>query len=497
MLFANLVVSAVMVMGQAPVAPPPKATAPRPPAAALPPVALAGLPVLPDIENLPRVEAYWDEQAESQAPDDSLYREARRLLNRGRYTEAAARFKEFREKFANSRNVAEALYFEAFARYRGGDVNQLREARALLQEQRTRFPSAATRGDARTLRVRVLQSLAERGDEQAAAEIRVIAESTAARPRPSPRTAPKPPAGTRTGRGSGCSGDDDQDTRLMALNALMQMDSEQALPILRSVLAKRDSGSVCLRRRAVFLVSQKRAPEATSVLLDAARNDPDLEVRMQAVQWLSQVRSPEAAAALDSILRTATDTELQEKAVFALSQMKDERAAATLRAYAQRSDVSVAVRERAIFWLGQQRSAENAAFLRGLYANLQNEELKERVLFSLSQMKEQGNDRWLLELAGNDREPIEIRKRALFFAGQAGAPTGDLTALYDRTRDREMKEQLIFVYSQRKDTQAVDKLLDIAKSETDPQLRKKAVFWLGQSRDPRAAQFLLELINQP
>jgi hypothetical protein len=60
-----------------------------------------------------------------------------------------------------------------------------------------------------------------------------------------------------------------------------------------------------------------------------------------------------------------------------------------------------------------------------------------------------------------------------------------------------MKEQLIFVYSQRRDSQAVDKLLDIAKRETDPELRKKAVFWLGQSRDPRAAQFLLDLINQP
>jgi dsDNA-binding SOS-regulon protein len=60
-----------------------------------------------------------------------------------------------------------------------------------------------------------------------------------------------------------------------------------------------------------------------------------------------------------------------------------------------------------------------------------------------------------------------------------------------------MKEQLIFVYSQRREAAAVDKMLDIAKRETDTELRKKAVFWLGQSRDPRAAQFLLELINQP
>jgi HEAT repeat protein len=244
-------------------------------------------------------------------------------------------------------------------------------------------------------------------------------------------------------------------------------------------------------------VSQKRSPEVTAILLNSARTDPDLEVRLHAVQWLSQVRSEEAVVALDSILRSARDTELQEKALYALSQMRSERAAASLRAYAERSDVPVAVREKAIYGLGQQRSPENAAFLRTLYAKLQNSELKERCLHALAHMKDQGNDRWLLEVAGNGRESIEIRKRALFYAGQAGAPMSDLIALYDKTSDREMKEQLIYVYSQRKDPQAVDKMMDIAKRETDPGLRKKAIFWLGQSRDPRAAPFLVELITQP
>jgi HEAT repeat protein len=245
------------------------------------------------------------------------------------------------------------------------------------------------------------------------------------------------------------------------------------------------------------MLSQKSSSETASALLDAARSDPDAEVRLQAVHWLSQVRSPEAVAALDSILRTGTDEELLEKAVFALSQMHDERAASILRAYAERSDISVAIRERTIFWLGQHRSPENAAFLRTLYGKLQNEDLKEKVLFSLSQMREQGNDRWLLDLAANDREPRDIRKRALFYAGQSGAPIADLVAIYDRTRDREMKEQLIFVYSQRHDPEATDKLMDIARRDSDKELRKKAVFWLGQSHDPRAAQFLVELINQP
>ncbi len=59
-----------------------------------------------------------------------------------------------------------------------------------------------------------------------------------------------------------------------------------------------------------------------------------------------------------------------------------------------------------------------------------------------------------------------------------------------------MKDQVIFVLSQRRDPVAVDKLLDIAKTDKDPELRKKAIFWLGQSHDPRVQQFLLDLINK-
>lgn len=54
----------------------------------------------------------------------------------------------------------------------------------------------------------------------------------------------------------------------------------------------------------------------------------------------------------------------------------------------------------------------------------------------------------------------------------------------------------MFVLSQRaRDPQAVDVLMKIAKEEKDPEIRKQAIFWLGQSRDPRASKFLLELIK--
>jgi hypothetical protein len=107
------------------------------------------------------------------------------------------------------------------------------------------------------------------------------------------------------------------------------------------------------------------------------------------------------------------------------------------------------------------------------------------------------NYRWLMDIALNAKENIEIRKKALFWAGQGhNVDVADLVKLYDSMTDRDMREQLIFVYSQRREEAALDKLFAIGKNDPDRELRKKAIFWIGQSRSPRAAQYLQELINQ-
>jgi HEAT repeat protein len=285
--------------------------------------------------------------------------------------------------------------------------------------------------------------------------------------------------------------------KVAALNALQQMDETRARPILRRVLARRDAASACLRRKAVFLVAQQDEAGTEDILLESVRNDPDAEVRRQAVFWLSQVGTDRAVGALDSILRFSKDTEIQDRAVFALSQHDSPRAQQALRTYAERGEVPEAIREKAIFWLGQHETPENAAFLRSLYSRLTNAELKRKVLFSLSQMGGAENGRWLLRVAGDTTQAIEMRKQALFWAGQAGVSIAELTRIYDNVTDREMREQLIFVYSQRDEPAALDKLIEIAKRDPSPELRKRALFWLGQSDETRAVQAIQDIIDQP
>jgi HEAT repeat protein len=362
-----------------------------------------------------------------------------------------------------------------------------------------RHPQQARSSDADALLATVEGRLAQRGDRAAAEEVarRAAGADAAGSARG---------VGTSVSRASQASGagsaqcptaSDEDDVRLAAMNALLNMDAANAMPILKDVLARRDECSVPLRRKAIFLVSQKRSAEAEDVLLSAARSDPDPEVREQAVFWLSNVNTEKAVSAIDEILRTSTDPKIQEKAIFALSQHRSERAGEILRNFAQRADAPKALRGNALFWLGQARGAENGAFLRQVYPTLQDADLKERVLQAVSQRNDAENADWLLQIALRDSESMEVRKQALFWAGQGKAlDVAKLAELYDRLPAGEMKKQLLFVLSQRRDGPAVDKLMDIARNDPDLGARKQAIFWLGQSRDPRVAQFLSDLIKR-
>lgn len=427
-------------------------------------------------------------------PADSLYRAAREALNRRDYTQAANLFAALPDRFPRSGYAADAYYWRAFALYRLGGETRLREALAALRAQEQRFPKAGTKGDAKALERRIQGELARAGDSEAAEQ--VTAAATEAIAPPTPPSAPEPPEPPEPPTAGDCD-DDSDDTKLAALNALIHMNAERAQPILKRVLARRDAASVCLRQKAVFLVAQGGGEGVEGILVDAARSDPDRTVREQAVFWLSQVEGDQAVAALDSILRSSSDQGVQEKAVFALSQHDSDRARAALRAYAERPGLSSTLRERAIFWIGQSGGAENEAFLRNLFGRLKEDDLRQKVIFSISQMGGPENGRWLLGVARDRSQPMETRKQALFWAGQSGVPLADLAALYNSADDRAMREQLVFVYSQREEPAAVDKLLEIARRDPDPEMRKKALFWLGQSEDPRAAKGLQDIIEQP
>lgn len=430
------------------------------PAAAAPQLATAD-------ERIPEVGSFYQ-----QDPADQAYRAARERLNRGEYRRAAEMFAEVYRQYPRSSYAAQALYYQAFALYRNGRERDLRVAEGALRELRSRYgDEEVAQRDAEELLARIEGALARGGDSEAAESL--------------VRAAQEP-----------CAGEDE--IRITALNALLQMNSERALPILQRVMADRsdDACSVEMRRKAVFLLSQHIDEENVDVLLDIVQNDPDAEVRQQAVFWLSQVPGERTVDALENILQTSDDPELQNKAIFSLSQVESDRAGQILRDFAMRESAEPELRAQAIFWLGQSHGAENAQFLREVYASTDEYEIKEKILFSIAQLGDPETASWLLNVAADGNEPMEMRKKALFWAGQARVLSiEEMGDLYSRMPERELKEQIIFGLAQRHEDAAVDLLLEIARNEEDVELRKKAIFWLGQVDDPRIDELILQLIE--
>lgn len=106
----------------------------------------------------------------------------------------------------------------------------------------------------------------------------------------------------------------------------------------------------------------------------------------------------------------------------------------------------------------------------------------------------------LLKIAKKEDASRKVRRSAVFWLGQAAgdAATRGLTDLVDdNNADREVREAAVFALSQRPHDEGVPALITIAKKNPDPELRRKAIFWLGQSEDPRAISLFEELLTKP
>ncbi len=106
----------------------------------------------------------------------------------------------------------------------------------------------------------------------------------------------------------------------------------------------------------------------------------------------------------------------------------------------------------------------------------------------------------LLKIAKSDDVSRKARRSAVFWLGQAAgdAATRGLTDLVDDGRqDHEVRESAVFALSQRPRDEGVPALIRVARENKDPDLRRKAIFWLGQSDDPRALALFEELLTRP
>ncbi|HTJ21496.1 MAG TPA: HEAT repeat domain-containing protein [Gemmatimonadaceae bacterium] len=431
-------------------------------------------------------------------PADSLYRSARDALGRGDFGRAARLFNEIVQKYPKSAYFSNAQYYEALARYKVGTTDDLRQAARILEPLAKNVSvstsvssrSAVTlayadsyRGQRRNadeseiaaLYARVNGALAQRGDADARNKVNAMVSQA----------------------GSASCDQEDIQVRTEALNALSQMDPASATPILRRVIDRKDECSASLRRSAVFMLGRRADADATSILIGVAKSDPNSNVRIEAINFLPRMPGDAPLTALEEILRSDQDERIQRAAVRALMSSDNQKARSSMRSLIDRKDAPINLRIEAVSSLsGDRATTEDAAYLRSLYARADNDRLKDAIIGAVSRMGGAENDQWVLGIVRNANESSSLRSAALSrFSRSSTVSVADLAKLYDTADSYDLRSRVVNILGNRKEPEATDKLIDIAKTSTVVSLRKEAINALARKNDPRTTQLLLDIVD--
>lgn len=238
------------------------------------------------------------------------------------------------------------------------------------------------------------------------------------------------------------------------------------------------------------------APEAARWFLGEARRAERHEAHV-ALEGAIVADSVTISPELDAMARDdALPREVRGAAIFALATVDEPQSRSRLRALITDEKLDVDRRGEAIIALGgRDMDREDGRFLRSAFASL-DPRLHDKVFLAVAHSDDPETQSWLVGRVLDASAPLEERRQALFWAGQGSMPTSTLAALYPKLGDRTLRTHYAFVLSQRRDSAAVEQLIALAEHDDDRTVRKQAMFWLGQSHDPRARSFLQEVLSK-
>ncbi len=376
----------------------------------------------------------------SASDDANLYAEGTRAINESRWSEAAGTFDRVAKM--HGEHAEGALYWKAYAENKEG---QSASALNTCGELRKSYPKSPWLDECGALEIEIRGKSGHPVQPQAEA---------------------------------------DENLKLLAVNALMQQDPAQAVPILQKILTGNQSEE--LKSRALFVLAQTRSPQADALIVQIAQGQSGPALQIKAIRMLAAARGKSADDTFASIYEHTNDQ--QVKRAILQSYLITGDPSKLLEAARKETDPELV--KTAIRTLGAMSAVQD---LLTLYHATNNAQTKADIINSLIASGQNGVSA-LTEIAQSEQDP-ELRRKAIRNLGVAGgmsvAPA--LVSTYQKNTDEETKRsaaQALFLANDAQD------LITLARAEKNPEMKQYLVQQLSLMHNAEATKYMLEILNK-
>ena len=274
----------------------------------------------------------------------------------------------------------------------------------------------------------------------------------------------------------------DEEMKLMAINGLRDAEPSVAVPQLQKVLS--GNGSIELKRKALSVLAEMDSAAAHAELGRIARGQDAPGLQAEAIRRMGNEGDADSLKTLSEIYASTADISLKRQILGAFRNADD--SARLLDA--AKNEKSPELRAEAIRDLGQ---TDNTQGLDQLYQTETDPTIKAQIIRAYSQSD---NSRAIGQIAKGDASP-EMRRLAIH---QLGTMDGDesgkaLQELYGTEKDATVRREILHSLAAQENAHV---LIELAKKETNSDLKKYAVEQLSHMDSKEATEYLMSLLNQ-
>ena len=288
-------------------------------------------------------------------------------------------------------------------------------------------------------------------------------------------------AGFTTAQSTGNTNDDEM--KMMALDGLRGADASVAVPQLEKVLA--GNGSDNLKKRALSILAHEDTPQAREVVARFAKSQSNPALQAEAIRQLGVTGNADAMKTLSDIYASSTDLSIKKSILRSFMVAGDKQ---RLLAAAQ-SEKDSSLRIEAIRLLGSMGSRDA---LIQLYKGESSDDGKIQILRGL--MTSESRD--AISQIAMTESSVEVRKAAIRDMGAMGRGSNsgaELVALYSKEKDPTVRKEILRALAMQDDAKD---LIDVARKESDSDLKVYAVRQLSQMRSKEAQDYMMEILSK-